>query len=146
MTNSSSDSQKSEDKVFTTGVDAIIERMRTHPDEFFEYSHGGETKGRWRFMFKDYFRDAMTEIEKGRLHESLKQIRRMEFDTLVVKELMREELLNKMDGSQQELFAGASQAKGNYGSVISNVGTNSPLQNTYFSSAQVKQEGTKVKP
>ncbi len=99
MTNSSSDSQKSEDKVFTTGVDAIIERMRTHPDEFFEYSHGGETKGRWRFMFKDYFRDAMTEIEKGRLHESLKQIRRMEFDTLVVKELMREELVEKMDAS-----------------------------------------------
>ena len=50
-------------------------------------------------MFKDYFRDAMTEIEKGRLHESLKQIRRMEFDTLVVKELMREELVEKMDAS-----------------------------------------------
>jgi hypothetical protein len=99
MTNSSSDSQKSEDKVFTTGVDAIIERMRTHPDEFFEYSHGNELKSRWRFMFKDYSRDAMTEIEKGRLHESLKQIRRMEFDTLVVKELMREELVEKMDAS-----------------------------------------------
>ena len=99
MTNSSSDLPKSDDKIFTTGVDAIIERMRTHPDEFFEYSHGNDLKGRWRFMFKDYFRDAMTEIEKGRLHEALKQIRRMEFDTLVVKELMREELVEKVDTS-----------------------------------------------
>jgi len=55
-------------------------------------------------MFKDYFRDAMTETEKGRLHEALKQIRRMEFDTLVVKELMRDELVEKMDASQKELF------------------------------------------
>jgi hypothetical protein len=110
MTNSSSDLQKSEDKVFTSGIDAIIERMRTHPDEFFEYSHGNDLKGRWRFMFKDYFRDAMTETEKGRLHEALKQIRRMEFDTLVVKELMRDELVVGMD-VQQELFGGASQAQ-----------------------------------
>ena len=107
MTNLSSDSQKSEDKVFTTGVDAILERMRTHPEEFFEYSHGGETKGRWRFMFKDYFRDAMTEIEKGRLHEALKQIRRMEFDTMVVKELMRDELVEKMDTSMVSGFGSA---------------------------------------
>lgn len=99
MTNSSSDLPKSDDKIFTTGVDAIVERMRTHPDEFFEYSHGNDLKGRWRFMFKDYFRDAMTEIEKGRLHEALKQIRRMEFDTLVVKELMRDELVEKVDTS-----------------------------------------------
>ena len=109
MMNSSSDLQKSEDKVFTSGIDAIIERMRTHPDEFFEYSHGNDLKGRWRFMFKDYFRDAMTETEKGRLHEALKQIRRMEFDTLVVKELMRDELVEKMDESEQKMRAAGAR-------------------------------------
>jgi len=138
MTNSSSDSQKSEDNVFTSGVDAIIERMKTHPDEFFEYSHGNDLKGRWRFMFKDYFRDAMTEIEKGRLHEALKQVRRMEFDTLVVKELMREELLNKMDGSQQELFDHQKHVAAQQNAIYN--------QAQGFGSARVKQEGTKVKP
>jgi hypothetical protein len=138
MTNSSSDSQKSEDNVFTSGVDAIIERMKTHPDEFFEYSHGNDLKGRWRFMFKDYFRDAMTETEKGRLHEALKQVRRMEFDTLVVKELMREELMNKMDGSQQELFDHQKHVAAQKNAIYN--------QAQGFGSARVKQEGTKVKP
>lgn len=133
MTNLSSDSQKSEDKVFTTGVDAILERMRTHPEEFFEYSHGGETKGRWRFMFKDYFRDAMTEIEKGRLHEALKQIRRMEFDTMVVKELMREEIVEKIDASMlQAQHQKHVAAQGMYTSAITG-------------SAPIKREGAKVK-
>ena len=88
MTNSLSASSPIEENVFTTGVDALIDRMRTHPEEFFETTQPKEG-GRWRFMFKDYFRDAMTEAEKGRLHEAMKRIRRMEFDTLVVKELMR---------------------------------------------------------
>jgi hypothetical protein len=134
MTSLSSDSQKSEDNVFTSGVDAIVERMRTHPDEFFEYSHGNELKSRWRFMFKDYFRDAMTETEKGRLHEALKQIRRMEFDTLVVKELMRDELIAQVDGAKQELFdhqrhvtaqiqnQAYNQAQGKYGNAIGTIG------------------------
>ena len=72
-----------------SGVDTLIERMKTHPEEFFET--GNEKRGRWAFMYKDYFRDSMTESEKGRLHEALKQVRRMEFDALVVKELMKEE-------------------------------------------------------
>ena len=144
MTNLSSDSQKSEDKVFTTGVDAILERMRTHPEEFFEYSHGGETKGRWRFMFKDYFRDAMTEIEKGRLHEALKQIRRMEFDTMVVKELMREEIVEKMDASMVSGFGSApiQQAQAQHQKHVA-------VQNRYTGAITgnplIKQEGAKVK-
>jgi len=72
-----------------SGVDTLVERMKTHPEEFFET---GEKRGRWSFVYKDYFRDAMTEIEKGRLHEALKTVRRMEFDAMVVKELMKEEL------------------------------------------------------
>lgn len=75
-----------EEQVFTTGVDALIERMKTHPEEFFGDS------GRWRFMYKEHFRDVMTESEKGRLHEALKVVRRMEFDSMVVKELMKDEM------------------------------------------------------
>lgn len=80
-----------EHEVFTTGVDALINRMKTHPEEFFGDS------GRWRFMYKEHFRDVMTESEKGRLHEALKVVRRMEFDSMVVKELMKEQ------ESQEEL-------------------------------------------
>lgn len=70
-----------------SGVETVLARMKTHPEEFFET----QTNGRWRFIFKDYFRDAMTETDKGRLHDALKQVRRMEFDATVLKELMREE-------------------------------------------------------
>jgi hypothetical protein len=73
------------------GVNVLLERMKTHPEEFFESGNEAINKrGRWAFMYKDYFRDSMTEAEKGRLHEALKQVRRMEFDALVVKELMKE--------------------------------------------------------
>lgn len=75
-----------ETQEFTTGVDALIDRMKTHPEEFFGDS------GRWRFMYKEHFRDVMTESEKGRLHEALKVVRRMEFDSMVVKELMKDEM------------------------------------------------------
>lgn len=84
-----------EQEVFTTGVDAMIGRMKTHPEEFF--GNGG----RWNFMYKEHFRDVMTESEKGRLHEALKGIRRMEFDALVVKELMKDD---KPEQSEMEFM------------------------------------------
>lgn len=68
-------------------VDVLVERMKTHPEEFFET---GEKRGRWAFMYKDYFKDSLSESEKGRLHDALRQVRRMEFDAMVVKELMKE--------------------------------------------------------
>lgn len=71
-----------------SGVDTLIERMQTHPEEFF--SSGG--KQRWDFLYKDYFKDSMTESEKGRIHEALRIVRRYEFDALVVKELMKDEM------------------------------------------------------
>ena len=77
----------SEEKVFS-GVDALIDRMELYPEEFFE---GGEKRGRWAFMYKEYFRDAMTESEKGRIHEAVRKMRRLEFDATVLKELMKEE-------------------------------------------------------
>lgn len=99
-----------EHEVFTTGVDALINRMKTHPEEFFGDS------GRWRFMYKEHFRDVMTESEKGRLHEALKVVRRMEFDSMVVKELMKEEVQEELD-----------------------------LDDDPFGSAPVKREGSTVK-
>lgn len=70
------------------GVEVLLSRMKSHPEEFFE-SDG--KRGRWAFMYKDYFRDAMSESEKGRILEALRTVRRMEFDAMIVKELMKEE-------------------------------------------------------
>jgi len=69
------------------GVKTLIERMESHPEEFFD---GGN--GRWGFMYKEIFRDVMSEPEKASLHVALKKVRRMEFDAKVVKELMRDEI------------------------------------------------------
>ena len=77
----------SEEKIFS-GVDALIERMDLYPEEFFE---NGEKRSRWSFMYKDYFRDALTESEKGRIHEAVRKMRRLEFDATVLKELMKDE-------------------------------------------------------
>ena len=70
------------------GVEVLLSRMKSHPEEFFE-SDG--KRGRWAFMYKDYFRDAMSESEKGRILEALRVVRRMEFDAMIVKELMKDE-------------------------------------------------------
>ena len=69
-----------------SGVRTLVARMESNPEEFF----GDATK--WRFMFSANFREVLTEPEKGALHEALKEVRRKEFDTLVVKELLKEEM------------------------------------------------------
>lgn len=97
-----------------SGVDTIIARMASHPEEFFETQnnrlavekYGG---GRWAFIYKEYFRDAMTESEKGRLHEALRTVRRLEFDAMVLKELMRDEEAEKRQELERQMRA-AQQA------------------------------------
>lgn len=84
-----------------SGVDALIDRMKQFPQEFFE--SGGE-RSRWSFIYKDYFKDVLTEVEKGRIHEQLKVVRRMELDAMILKELFKEE--------KKEEFKGFSKAAG----------------------------------
>jgi len=79
-------------------VEVLVERMKTHPEEFFE---AGEKRGRWAFMYRDYFKDCLTESEKGRIHESLRAVRRTEFDAMVVKELLRDEQIERQELERQ---------------------------------------------
>lgn len=85
----------SDEETFSA-VEVLIERMKTHPEEFFEGS-----KGRWGFMYRDYFRDCLAESEKGRIHEALRAVRRIEFDAMVVKELMRDEQAERQELEKQ---------------------------------------------
>lgn len=86
----------------SAGVRALLGRMESNPDEFY----GDASK--WNFMFAANFRDVMTEPEKGALHEALKNVRRKEFDELVMRRILRDEENEKME--QMRSF-GAAQIR-----------------------------------
>ena len=67
------------------GVEALVARMQSHPEEFYDESY------KWHFMFQEKFRDVLTEPEKGALHAGLKEVRRKEFDDKVMKTLLVDE-------------------------------------------------------
>jgi hypothetical protein len=67
-----------------SGVEIVLARMSTHPEEFYGDSD------KWKFIYKEYFRDAMTEAEKGAIFDRVKEIRKEEF-TLYVMETMTQE-------------------------------------------------------
>lgn len=92
-----------------SGVDTLIERMGTHPEEFFRGNDALPNRGRWAFIYQDYFRDCMTEAEKGRIHEALKKVRRLEFDAMVVKELMKEEVVTEEQPAQKNVLMNPSR-------------------------------------
>ena len=62
----------------SNGVKILLGRMASHPEDFY-----GDAS-QWRFMFSEKFRDVLTEPEKGMIHEALKELRRGEFDSLVL--------------------------------------------------------------
>ena len=91
---------------FSTGVETVIKRMETNPEEFFNEAD------KWRFIFKDKFREVLTEPEKGALHEALKAVRRKEFDYSVVQTLLRDEMQERAQGmiTGQDMYAGTVTA------------------------------------
>jgi len=68
-----------------SGVEIILARMETHPDEFM---FGNE---KWKYIYSDYFRDSMTEAEKGAIHDKLKELRLAEFNQKVMQTLAQPE-------------------------------------------------------
>jgi hypothetical protein len=77
---------------YSSGINAILARMETNPAEFF----GDAPK--WRFIFKENFREVLTEPEKGALHEKLKEVRRQEFDHIVMRTLLDDQMQGKWQG------------------------------------------------
>lgn len=94
-----------------SGVRTLVARMESNPEEFF----GEATK--WRFMFAANFREVLTEPEKGALHEALKEVRRKEFDTLVVKELLKEEMEGSLTGRLQGTYPISNATLNTYDSL-----------------------------
>ena len=71
----------------SNGVQALVNRMNDYPEEFFD-----PTKNeRWSFIYKDTFRDILSEPEKAVIHTALKEVRRKEFESLIVQQIFKEE-------------------------------------------------------
>ena len=102
----------------SAGVRALVARMETNPSEFY----GSADK--WHFMFSANFRDVLTEPEKGALHESLKEVRRKEFDDKVMRRLLEDEMEEQMKDTRP--YFTTAQIGGGFGQ------------------AQIKAEGTSV--
>lgn len=63
----------------SNGVDLVLARMESHPEEFYTSSND-----KWKFIYADYFRDAMTETEKGMIFDKIREIRKAEFTGTVM--------------------------------------------------------------
>lgn len=109
---------------FSTGVETIIKRMETNPEEFFNEAD------KWRFMFKEKFREVLTEREKSAIHEALTAVRRKEFDYNAMQTILNNEMQEQMRGAIGGAYANAITT-GN-GAYITN-------------QAQPKQEATAVR-
>jgi hypothetical protein len=114
----------------SAGVRALVGRMESNPEEFFDDAH------KWRFMFGDKFREVMTEPEKGALHEGLKQVRRKEFDQKVMRELLKDEMEEQIKGGY------ITQAQIGRGNVILGAGavtsTNPVISESHRPNASLK--------
>jgi hypothetical protein len=104
------------DEIVGGGVGIVLARMESHPEEF----HAESDK--WKFIYKDYFRDAMSETEKGMIFDKIRQIRKDEFNQMVLQTLVPPEV---EDITEEE--ADWNRSRGAFGS------------------APIKREGSKVR-
>lgn len=66
-------------------VQALCNRMKESPEEFFD----PKEKDRWAFIYKETFREVLTEPEKAAIHTALRDVRRKEFETRILKEILK---------------------------------------------------------
>jgi hypothetical protein len=78
------------------GVGIVLARMESHPEEF----HADSDK--WKFIYKDYFRDSMTETEKGMIFDAIKRIRKAEFDQMVLQTLVPPKEQEEQEQEEEE--------------------------------------------
>ena len=101
-------------------VQTIVGRMRSNPEEFF-----GEAL-KWAYIFKERFREILTETEKGAVFDALKIVRRMELGQLVMTSMLPE-LTEEEEEAQMKMKYSARNYK-----------------TSGFGQARIKQEGSKV--
>lgn len=100
-------------------VQTIVGRMQSNPEEFF-----GEAL-KWAYIFKERFREILTETEKGAVFDALKIVRRMELGHLVMTSMLPE--LTEAEEKAQMKYA-----------------TKDRYKTSGFGQAQIKKQGSKV--
>lgn len=85
------------------GVKIILARMDTNPEEFYM------DEDKWKFVYKEYFRDSMSEEEKGAIFDKLKVIRREELTAKVMKTLFEAEEAEKDEEDEEDNFVKYTQ-------------------------------------
>lgn len=95
-----------------SGVEIVLARMGTHPEEFYGDSD------KWKFIYKEYFRDAMTEQEKGVIFDRLKEIRKEEFTLAVMRTITADENTEEYEHERNNPAFGSAPVK-RAGSTIS---------------------------
>ena len=94
------------------GVSLLLERMKTHPEEFIPARHLGDTK--WTKLV-DYYEGVLTEHEKSAIKTSIKQLMREQFTQEVMKEILREPSEGGGDASSYGYTVSANNSPGNWG-------------------------------
>ena len=100
-----------QDYDLNSGVQIILNRMKTNPEEFFD------SGGRWQWIFKDTLREVMTEIEKAAIFEGLKHVRRMEITAKAASTVLRNEEIEKEEAEKSVAY-GRAIPKGEGARVI----------------------------
>jgi hypothetical protein len=88
-------------------VQALVNRMRETPEEFFD----PKEKDRWSFIYKEQFREVLTESEKAAIHSALREVRRKEFETRILKEILKVE-------EEEQVHTGPASVKQGFGRAI----------------------------
>ena len=92
-------SDQTKDYDLNHGVQIILNRMKTNPEEFFDDG------GRWRWVFKDTLREVLTEIEKAAIFEALKEVRRQEITAKAASTILRVEEDEKEQAMEDRPYA-----------------------------------------
>ena len=115
-------------------VQALVNRMKEAPEEFFD----PKEKDRWAFIYKETFREVLTEPEKAAIHTALREVRRKEFESKILKEIL------KVEEEEQEHEGPASvkyKAQGRYGQAQIK-GEGQPV--SYWNDPRIHLNGTQI--
>jgi hypothetical protein len=80
------------------GVSIVLSRMDTHPEEFYANTD------KWKFIYSDYYRDSMTETEKGMIFDKLREIRRGELTARVMTVMVEGMKMDKVKDAGGKAF------------------------------------------
>lgn len=129
------------DEDLNNGVQIILARMKSHPEEFFDDG------GRWRWIFKETLREVLTEIEKAALFEGLKAVRRVEITAKAAATVLRADEQDEKQDARVEMERAYQAGLGNSGRISATIGgsTLTAATSPTYNQAFPKAEGGRIK-